>query len=832
MMNDRFRELLAARKPILFDGAMGTMLQEGALPPGAPPEGLNLSRPDAVAAVHRAYAEAGAMVVQSNTFGGNRIKLAAFGLADEAERINASAVRLAKAAVGDRVLVAGDIGPTGRFIAPLGDLAFDEAVGVFAEQAAALAEAGADLLVLETFSDVRELRAALIGARSACSLPLVASMTFEPSGRTLLGTPPEAAAITLEAAGASVVGANCGLGPAAMVAILRRMAGATALPLLYMPNAGLPRLERGRTLFSAGPDEVAAPATELLNLGVACLGGCCGTTPAHIARLAQETSRVTRLAPRGLADRHAVRLSSRRGFVLLGGNAPLRIIGERLNPTGRRALAQSLREGDFSRYREDARAQAAAGAHLLDVNVGAPGIDEVAAMALAVAAVQEGAPVPLVLDSPRPEVLEEGLRAADGKVLLNSVTGEADSLARVLPLARRYGAAVLGLTLDGRGIPPRAEDRLAIAERIVAAARRVGLGADDVVIDCLTLSAGAEQENVAETLRAVRLVREKLGVAVSLGVSNVSFGLPSREGINSAFLAMAAGSGLSAAIVNPFSAAMETAAACRVILNQDTGSREWIAGHSAAEALAKAAPADKPGMAAPPPGGAKATPATPEDQLALAVIDGDDRRAGELAEALLAAGTPPIEMGERVLIPAMTRVGELFARSEYFLPQVVASARAMKAAFVPVRERLRGLDLPSRGSILVATVEGDIHDIGKNMVVTLLENHGYAVTDLGKNVPAEALVKAALASRPDAIGLSALMTTTMGKMREAVAALRAAGVASPVAVGGAAVTGEFAAEIGADGFAPDATSAVALFARLVREPVRRSLGEGGSDGGG
>jgi 5-methyltetrahydrofolate--homocysteine methyltransferase len=797
-MSEAFRDLLASRNPVIFDGAMGTMLQEGGLRAGEAPEAMSLRDPEAVAAVHRAYAEAGAMVVTSNTFGGNRVKLSAFGLAERMEEVNAAAVRLARRVVGNKALVAGDIGPTGRFLSPVGDLAFSEAFEVFSLQAAALAEAGADLLVMETFSDIRELRAAVIAARSVCPLPIVASMTFEPTGCTLMGATPEAVAVTLEAAGAEAVGANCGLGPEGIVAILKRMAAATSLPLLYQPNAGMPRLEGGRTVFPAAPGEVAAPAAALLRLGVAVLGGCCGTRPAHISAL-RRAAAGARVETRALPDRRALRLSGRVSVVTLGGDAPLRIIGERLNPTGRKALAASLRAGDFSPYREQARSQAAAGAVLLDVNVGVSGIDEISAMERAVEAVQEGAPVPLVIDSPRPEVLEAGLRSAEGKVLLNSVTGDADSLSRVLPLARRYGAAVLGLTLDSRGIPARAEDRLAVAERILAAARRAGLPSADLVIDCLTLSAGAEQEKTAETLRAVRLVREKLGLAVSLGVSNVSFGLPAREGVNAAFLAMAAAHGLSAAIVNPHSAAaMEAAAASRVILNQDAGSRAWISSHAVASTAEPAASTVDPGAA-----------------LRQAVIDGDDTRAGELAARLLDSGTAPIDVGEGILIPAMTEVGERFGRNEYFLPQVVASARAMKAAFAPVRERLKGLDLPSKGRILLATVEGDIHDIGKNMVITLLENHGFAVTDLGKNVPAPALVEAAGKLAPDAIGLSALMTTTMGRMAEAVAALRAAGVAAPVAVGGAAVSESFAREIGAAGYAPDAASAVVLFARLV-----------------
>ncbi len=797
----RFKELIKKRT-LLCDGAMGTMLQEAGLAAGQCPELLNADSPEIVRAVHQAYIDAGADIIETNTFGGSRVKLSSFGLESRTEELNAAAVKVAREAASGSTLVAGSVGPTGRFLHPVGDLGFDEAVEIFAQQVGALAGAGADLIILETFSDIKEIRAAVIGAREVTDLPVAALMTFEPSSLTLLGSTPEAAAITLEAAGADAVGSNCGLGPEGILEVLRRMAAVTELPLMAMPNAGMPRLENGQTIFPASPDDMAEPFSEFLGIGTALLGGCCGTSPAHIARMRQELEQAGPRSDRVLTDRSATRLSSRGSALFVGGSSPLRAIGERLNPTGRKSLAQSVRDGLFDPYRDEATRQVEAGAQMLDVNVGVPGIDEELAMEQAVIAVGQAVSVPLVIDSPRPEVIEAGLKAADGKVLINSVTGETESLEKVLPLAKRYGAAVLGLTLDEQGIPDTAEERLEIARRIVSAARKAGLPDQDVLIDCLTLSAGAEQERVDETLRTVTLVKEQLGLNTLLGVSNISYGLPSRVFLNGAFLSMAARAGLSAAIINPFDeTSMGLLAAARVILNQDHQAAGYISLFGGTPATATQAGKDDEDH---------------ETALGRAVISGHPEKAEELAVALLDQGLAPMEIGERVLIPAMGDVGEKFARNEYFLPQVLMSAKAMQAAFAPIREAMKGQDIPSAGKILMATVEGDIHDIGKNIVITLLENHGFEVVDLGKNIPADDLVKEA--SRPgiDAVGLSALMTTTMVHMENAIRTLKDTGLQVPVVVGGAAVTPEYAAQIGADGYARDATQAVKVFLELIK----------------
>ncbi len=798
----RFADLIKERT-LLCDGAMGTMLQNAGIAAGKCPELLNVEDPDTIRSVHRAYIQAGADIIETNTFGGNPVKLSTYGLDNRTEELNRAAVKIALDAADGRALVGASIGPTGRFVTPVGDMTFEETLDTFSRQARAVVDAGAHLILLETFSDIKEIRAAAIAIRSVTDIPILAHMTFEPSGLTLLGSTPEAAAVTLEAAGVDGIGSNCGLGPDGIFDVLVRMSSVTDLPLLAMPNAGMPRLEGDRTVFPASPEEMAEPVPQFLGIGTALIGGCCGTTPEHISRMREALDAAGRRSDRILTDPGATRLSSRASVLFVGGASPLRAVGERLNPTGRKTLARSVRDGKFDPYREEALRQVEAGVDMLDVNVGVPGIDEERAMVQAVLAVQQSVSVPLSIDSPRPEVIEAGLAASDGKVLINSVTGEKESLERVLPLAKRYGAAVLGLTLDNDGIPPTAEGRIEIARRILEAVRRAGIPDHDLLIDCLTLSAGAEQERVVETLKAVSIVRNELKLNTVLGVSNVSFGLPSREYLNATFLAMAAGSGLSAAIVNPLNdTSMGILASSRVILNQDRQASGYIARYAGAGDQVDTSSSEVKGE---------------EEGLGLAVVQGHPDRARELAETLLNKGAEPMSLGENVLIPAMSVVGDRFARNEYFLPQVMMSARAMKAAFEPIKEAMKGLDIPSRGRILMATVEGDIHDIGKNIVITLLENHGYEVIDLGKNIPAAEIASKAAGGGINAIGLSALMTTTMVRMKEAIEALRQSGLTLPVVVGGAAVTEDYAREIGAQGYARDATEAVDVFRRIISD---------------
>ncbi len=798
--------LQAIRERVLvLDGAMGTMLQERGLKPGQSPEELNLTMPEVVAGVHREYLKAGADIIVTNTFGGNRLKLSQFGLEGRLREINAAAVALAREVAGDRGYVGASIGPTGKFVEPVGDLTFDEMAAVFREQAEPLVEAGADFITLETFLDIKEIRAAVIAIRDfAPAIPIIAQLTFDDKGRSVLGTPPEAAAITLEAAGADIVGSNCGLGVDGISEILAAMRRVTRLPLISQANAGLPLLRDGKTVFPATPEEMTAYHDRLLELGVRVIGGCCGTTPAHIGAISEALSGRDQSFRESGPPRGVTFLSSRSGFVAVGRDNPLAVIGERINPTGKKAFAAELREEKVSYIRREAMEQVAAGATLLDVNVGAPGIDEPAAMERAVFCVAGAVTVPLVLDSSDPAALERGLKAADGKVLVNSVSGEEKSLSRVLPIVKKYGAAVIGLALDRNGIPETAEGRGAVAEKIVAAAEQAGIHRHDVVIDCLTLTVSAEQKRAVETLKAVRLVKERLGVNTVLGVSNISFGLPRRSVISSAFYAMAMEAGLDAAIVNPKEQVMMDAfRAAMVLLGRDPNAAAYIKAYKDATVPETSATVTIQG------------PMDVRGRLAAAVINGDSENIVSLVEEAIKEGMTPLEISNAGLLPGLEEVGRRFERNIFFLPQVMLAAEAMQAAFGRLKTELKGSSFESLGKILMATVEGDIHDIDKNIVCTLLENHGFEVIDLGKNVPADRIINEAMARKVDAVGLSALMTTTMSEMENVIGKLKERGVKTFTMVGGAVVTQDYADTIGADLYARDALEAVAKIKQLL-----------------
>ncbi|MGE5553791.1 MAG: homocysteine S-methyltransferase family protein [Betaproteobacteria bacterium] len=804
---ERLRSLLD-RGPVLLDGAMGTRLMAAGLRPGECPETWNTARPEDVREIHRAYLEAGARVVTTNTFGGNRRKLAAYGLGGAVAELNRAAAQLAReavAAAGGDALVAGDVGPTGEFVEPFGPLAFAEAYDLYREQIKALAAGGVDFILLETFSDLGEARAAALAARDV-GVPVACTFTFDAHGRTLLGADPETVAVVLEGLGAVFVGANCSLGPQELVPLVRRMVAVARGPVAVQPNAGLPRLEGGRAVYPQGPEEFGRAGEELLGAGAWLVGGCCGTTPEHIRAL----RRAVQAAGKGRALRVAggprrTWLAGPGGVVAIGPEEPLVVIGERLNPTARKRLAEAVRAKEFGVYRDEAKAQVAAGAKVLDLNVGVPGVDEPAAMRAAVAAVEAAVPVPLSVDSANAQALAAGLAIFHGRALLNSVNGKEKVLAEVLPLARRYGAAVLGLTLDERGIPPRAEERLEVARRIVAAAEAAGLRREGLLIDCLVLAAGAQQAEVAETLRAVRLVREELGVGTVLGISNVSHGLPGRSLLNATFLAMALASGLDAAIVNPLdNRVWEVLRAGAVLVNRDRHARVYLATQPAEEAPAAQKAADE-------------TKAAGDWAAALyqAVVEGEAEKTPNLV-AKVAATAPPLEVVNRVVVPALAEVGRRYETGEYFLPQLMLSAEAARAAFAALKPLLaQGGVTTTQATVVLATVEGDIHDIGKNIVAVMLENHGFRVVDLGRDVPAARVVEAARKEQAEVVGLSALMTTTMAGMGKVIEALRQAGVPAKVMVGGAVVTEDFARQIGADGYGRDAVAAVRLAKELT-----------------
>lgn len=794
------------QKVLICDGAMGTMLQD-AVEVGKCPEMLNLTKPHVVRKVHEKYVEAGADIILTNTFGGNRLKLKEYGLGHEVSRINQAAVRIAREACGDKSFLAGDIGPTGQLIEPLGDLSFDTAYEVFHEQAEVLVKAGVDLIIIETMADLQELRAAVIAARDAGQgIPVIAQMTFTEGVRSMTGTDPETAVTVLQALKVDAGGANCGKGPEEMINIVKQMATLSTLPLIVQPNAGLPRLVDGKTQFNLGPEKMAAYALDLVKAGANIIGGCCGTTPQHIRAIA---SRVKGLKPVQRKPRVFGGLTARTHTITFKENDPTHVMGERINPTGRPDLQQALKSRNFSVINTEARNQVKQGADILDINVGITGIDEGELMRDAVLSVQQAVDVPLSIDTKNPGALEEGLKNFAGKALINSVEGREESLRTVLPLAKRYGAAVIGLTIGERGIPEKAEERVEVARYIVDTALSYGIPREDIFIDCLTLSAGAQQRLVGETLKALTMIKKGLGVKTVLGISNVSHGLPEREDLNAAFLSMALAAGLDLPILNPHSRkVMNVLRACDVLLCRDSNARRYIEE-------------------------TRATPINPkprEDveqdarkQVYQAVLNGDRDNILELVKKLDNRESP-FKIINKIIIPALEAVGDMYEKGTYFLPQLMLAAETAKKALTYLKGKMPEEASHHRGSVVMATVKGDIHDIGKNIVTAILSQHGFNVIDLGKDVDAETIVRRALQEKPCIVGLSALMTTTMPQMKKTVKMLKEADRDIPVIVGGAVVTREFARDIGAF-YAKDAVEAVSITKELF-EHMRREEGRG------
>lgn len=773
---------------LILDGAMGTMLQQAGLRPGERPELMALSQPEAVENIHRAYIAAGAGAVYSNTFGANAHKLAGTGYT-AAEVIAASVGCAKRAAEGSGCAVALDIGPIGELLEPAGSLSAETAYALFSEQVKAGAAAGADFIAIETMSDLYEAKLALLAAKEHSSLPVFVTMTFEENGRTFTGCCPSAMALTLEALGADAIGVNCSLGPAQLRPVAEEICRWSRLPVIVKANAGLPDPQTGE--YDVTPGQFAREAAACAAAGVQVLGGCCGTSPAYIRALGEELSKMQfqkreREVPAALC-------SPERTVVLDG----VRVIGERINPTGKKRFKQALQQGDIGYILSQGISQLEAGAELLDVNVGLPGIDEPAMMEQVVRRLQAVCDAPLQLDSSNPEALERGLRAYSGKPVVNSVNGDLKTLRAVLPLVKKYGAAVVGLTLDEAGIPSTPEGRLAIARRILDAALQEGIRREDVYIDCLTLTVSVDASEAGRTLEAVRLVRQELGLQTVLGVSNVSFGLPAREQLNAAFLTLALGSGLTLPIMNPNAEAMMAAvAAYRVLSGQDPGASRYIADYGQA-----------PPQKAPPREGALS--AASREALEGAIRNGLEEESRRLASLLLQE-EDPLKLVESCLIPALDQVGERFEKGEIFLPQLLQSAQAAQAAFDRVREQIArsGKGSADRGTLVMATVRGDIHDIGKNIVKVILENYGFRVIDLGRDVPPERVAEAVEENGVRLVGLSALMTTTLPSMEETIRLLHQRAPGCRIFVGGAVLTGDYAKRIGADYYAKDAKRSV------------------------
>lgn len=779
----------------ILDGGLGTMLQSAGLPSGMNTALFSFEAPEVVLGVHRAYAAAGAGILFTNTFGVNRYKLA-----DTSKTVGetvALAVRLCRQAAEETgARVALDVGPIGELMEPLGALTFDEAYDTFREIITAGVEAEVDIIVFETFTSLNELRVALLAAKESCELPVFVSMSFEENGRTFTGDLPESLALVAEALGADAVGVNCSCGPEKLMGVVERMHRTTALPLFLKPNAGIPDPSTGK--FDLTPEDFAAQMRDCVRLGVKYAGGCCGTTPAHISALSAALDGLG-YAP---SEASGVQAVCSPGCVCLLSEP--RIIGERLNPTGKKRFREALTNGDMDYIITQGVQQLDAGADILDVNVGVPGLDEKRVMRETVTAVASVIDLPLQIDSNDPAVIEAGLRAFCGRAIVNSVNGEAARLEAVLPLVRRYGAMVVGLTSDEGGIPEKAEDRLKIAEKIVSAAEKQGISRDRVIIDCLCLAASASESGAAETLRAIRLVKDTLGVKTILGVSNVSFGLPEREQINKTFLAMALCAGLDLAIINPnCDAVMEAFVTAKMLNGQDVGCENYIALFADRGAVSQAVPVEV-------------------TDIAQAVSKGLKAEARALCSQLLQSCTEE-EIIEKRLIPALDEVGARYERGEIFLPQLIRSADAAGAAFDTVRDSIAAKNetQPTRGRIILATVKGDMHDIGKNIVRSILSNYGYEVIDLGRDVPPEAVVRAAIEKDVKLVGLSALMTTTLGAMEETIRALRASGHRCSIVVGGAVLTPEYAREIGADYYARDAKQSADIAKKVFGQEERQ-----------
>ena len=781
------------RRIIFFDGGLGSLLQERGLKPGELPETWNLTRPEVLYDIHRAYLDAGADIILANTFGANGFKY------DNLEEIVTAAVVNAKKAVADsgrKAYVALDMGPTGKLLKPMGTLDFEECVSIYADVVRYGAKAGADLILIETMSDTYELKAAVLAAKENSNLPVVATVVFDEHHKMLTGATPEVVVALLEGLRVDAIGMNCGLGPKQMKPIFETMARHASIPLVITPNAGLPRSENGKTVYDVGPEEFAEDMEEIINMGAWMAGGCCGTTPAHIKALTERCSGIT---PKPLTDKDYTIVTSYSTAVELGGR-PV-IIGERINPTGKSKFKQALRDNNMEYILEEGVKQADSGAHILDVNVGLPEIDEPAMMRRTVYELQSVLPLPLQIDTTDPVAMEQAMRIYNGKPMINSVNGKEEIMHQIFPLVQKYGGTVVGLALDEAGIPDTAEGRLAVAKKIYDTATQYGIKPKDIVIDALTMTMSTDNNSANITLDTVREIKAHGGRTV-LGVSNISFGLPQREVINSGFFLMAMQAGLSAGIINPNARAMIQAYDTYCVLGGfDSQCMSYIEKYAVAEPTPVAQTVTSVKQAG------KAV--TGNLSLTDCIVKGLKEQAYKATKDELGTkDTMEIINGE--LVPALDIVGKGFEKGTVFLPQLLMSAEAAKAGFEAIKEYVssQGTNQEKKATIVIATVKGDIHDIGKNIVKVLLENYGYDVIDLGKDVPPETVVDKVIETHAPLVGLSALMTTTVVSMEETIKKLHESAPWCKIMVGGAVLTQEYADMIGADFYGKDAMQSV------------------------
>ena len=785
---------------LCLDGGMGTLLQGEGLMPGELPERWCISHPEVITGIHRAYYDAGSNVVNTNTFGANALKLEEA----ELEEIVRCAIQCARKAQQETsgtqpTWVALDIGPLGRMLSPLGDLDFEDAVEIFAKTVRLGVRYGADLVMIETMNDSYETKAALLAVKENSTLPVFVSNAYGEDGKLMTGASPAAMVALLEGMGADAIGVNCSLGPQALAPVVEEYLTYASLPVLLKPNAGLPRMENGKTVFDVSPADFAREVASLAARGVRIVGGCCGTTPAYISETVRAMKDITPVA----IEKKTHTLVSSYTHTVVFDREPV-LIGERINPTGKKRFKEALKANDVDYILGEGLAQAERGVHILDVNVGLPEINEPEMLARVVRKLQEVTDLPLQIDSSDPLAMEAALRVYNGKAMINSVSGKEESMRAVFPLQKKYGGLIVALTLDESGIPTSAEGRVTIARRILARAAEYGIDKKDIIFDPLALTVSADGSAAVATLDALAMIRRELGCHTSLGVSNVSFGLPARDMINGTFFSMALCRGLSAAIMNPYSAEMmKTYHAYRALCGMDENCRDYIA---FAETVAPVAVATPAGSTATDP--VSATQGTSTSDLALAIAKGRTERAAALTEAAIANGGDPMALVQGEIIPALDTVGVGFENKTMYLPQLLMSAEAAKAAFEVIKASVSASGNSSKCAVVLATVKGDIHDIGKNIVKLLLENYGFEVCDLGRDVPSEAVLEAVLKTKAPLAALSALMTTTVPAMEETIRLLRREAPFCRVMVGGAVLNRDYANAIGADLYAKDAMEAV------------------------